>query len=171
MQDKLLMVFTGVLAVAVLIQSLLFFGMYKSIRRMTVWMDGMGKDLLRNIEAVSAKVNEGVATIKGVAEGLEPVREKLADTTDIVYRRVRELDVFLGEATDTARLEILRIQDTIHTASNRAQETIELLHGTILAPLNEINALTRALRVAMDVLFRRRRGSSGATVQDEEMFI
>lgn len=171
MQNTLLMVFTGILAVAVLIQSLLFFGMYKSIRRMTVWMDSLGKDLLRNIEVVSAKVGEGVTTIKGMAEGLEPIREKLADTTDIVHNRVIELDGFLSEATRTARLEILRIQDTIHMASDRAQETIELLHNTILTPLNEVTAITRALRVGMDVLFRRRKNPSGASAQDEEMFI
>ena len=171
MHDTLLMVFTGILAVAVLLQTFLFFGIYRSIRQMTVWMDGMGKDLLRNVEVISAKVDEGLTTIKGVAEGFKPIKEKLADTTDIIHRRVTELDIFLGEATDTARLEILRIQDTIRTASNRTQETIEILRNSILAPLNEINAITRAIRVGFDVLFHRRRNLSDSSAQDEEMFI
>lgn len=171
MHDTLLMIFTGVLAFAVLMQSLLFFGIYKSIRKMTVWMDSLGKDLLKNVEVVSAKVDEGLTTIKGIAEGLKPIEEKLTDTAEIIHRRVTKLDNFLEEATGTARLEILRIQDTIQTASRRTQETVELLNKSILAPINEISAITRAVRVGLDVLFRRRRNPSGPSAQDGEMFI
>jgi hypothetical protein len=171
MHDTLLTVFTGVLAFAVLMQSLLFFGMYRSIRKMTVWMDGLGRDLLRNAEVISAKVDEGLTAIKGVAEGLKPIEEKLTGTAEIIHKRITELDNFLAEATNAARLEILRIQDTIQTASRRAQEMMELLHKSILAPLNEVHAITRAIRVGIDVLFRRRKNPSGSSGQDEEMFI
>ncbi len=171
MHDTLLMVFTGVLAFAVLMQSLLFFGMYLSIRKMTVLMDSLGKDLLKNVEVISSKVGEGLATIKGIAETLKPIGEKLADTTEIIHRRVTELDNFLAETTDTARLEILRIQDTIQFASRRAEEAVELLHRSVLAPVNEINAIASAIRVGLDVLFRRRRNPSGPSAQDGEMFI
>jgi hypothetical protein len=171
MHDTLLMIFTGVLAVAVLMQSLLFFGIYRSVRKMTVWMDSLGKDLLRNVEAVSAKVDDGLTTIKGIAEGLKPIAEKLTDATEIVYKRIAELDNFLAEATSTARLEILRIQDTIQIASRRTQETIDVLLKSILAPLNELNAVTRAIRIGLDVLFRRRKNPSDTSAQDEAMFI
>jgi hypothetical protein len=171
MHDTLLMIFTGVLAVAVLMQSLLFFGIYRSVRKMTVWMDSLGKDLLRNVEAVSAKVDDGLTTIKGIAEGLKPIAEKLTDATEIVYKRIAELDNFLAEATSTARLEILRIQDTIQIASRRTQETIDLLLKNILAPLNELSAITRAIRIGLDVLFRRRKNPSDTSAQDEAMFI
>jgi len=169
MDQTLLMVFTGILAIAVLLQSFLFFLMYRSIHKMSIWMDSTGRDLLRNIEAVSAKVEEGLTTIKSMADGLKPIKEKLAESTDIVHRRITELDIFLADATKTAQLEILRVQDTIHTATRRAQETMDLLHDSILAPLSEISAISRAVRVGLDVLFRRRKNISAT--QDEEMFI
>lgn len=171
MHDTLLTIFTGVLAVAVLIQTFLFFGIYRSIRRLTSWMDGLSKDLLRNVEVISGKVDEGLATIKGIAEGIKPIREKLAATTDIVHKRVTELDAFLAEATSTARLEILRVQDTIHSATQKMEQTLELLRHGIVTPLNEINAISRAIRVGLDVLFRRRKNPSSTSPQDEEMFI
>jgi len=172
MHDTLLTVFTGVLAVAVLMQSLLFFGIYRSIRKITFWMEGLGKDLAKNVEVVSAKVDEGVTAIKGLAESVKPIVERLANTTDVLHKRVLELDDFLASAVRTARLEILRIQDTIQTATRRAEETMELLRKSILAPLNEVNAIIRAIRVGLDVLFRqRRRSPSGTSAQDEEMFI
>ena len=111
MDNTLLMVFTGILAVVVVIQTILFFGMYRAIRHMSVAVDGMGKDLLGYIQVVSAKVDEGVRAIKDIAEGLKPIRDKLEDTTDIIRNRVTELDGFLAEIANTARLEILRIQD------------------------------------------------------------
>jgi len=169
--ETLLTIFTGVLAIAVLIQSIVFLLMYKSIRQLTGKVDNLGNDLLRNVELVSEKVNEGLTTIRDLAKDLKPITAKLTDTAVIVHSRVKEVDAFLTEMTGTARLEILRIQETIHDASRRIQETIEILRNGFMAPLNEINAVARAIRVAMDVLFRRRRGPASASVMDEEMFI
>ncbi len=169
--QTLLAIFTGVLAVAVLIQSILFWGMYKSIRQMAVWTESLGKDLIRNIEVVSAKVDESLTTIKGIAQGLKPIQENLADTTRIIHNRVIDLDAFLAEVTSIARTEILRVQDAIDAASSRAQETLEQLHNSLLTPINEINAFARAIRVGVDILFRRRKNVSAASAQDEEMFI
>jgi hypothetical protein len=163
------MIFTGVLAFAVLVQTILFFGIYRSIRQMSTFLDAMGKDLLRNIGVISAKVDEGLAVIKDTAEGLKPIRDKLADTTDIIHSRVTEIDFFLSETADRVRQQIVRIQDSIQAATQKAEQTLDLLHKSLLVPLNEINAVSRAIRVAMDVLFRRRRNPGSA--QDEEMFI
>ncbi len=170
MHDTLLMIFTGVLALAVVVQTILFFGIYKAIRQLSSYLDEMGKDLLRNINVISEKADACLTAIKDVAEGLRPIREKLAETTDIIHRRVTELDIFLEEVTSNARLQILRIQDTIDSASQKAEHTLDLLHKSIFAPLTEISALTRGIRVAMDVLFRRRKNPS-RSAQDEEMFI
>jgi len=171
MHDTLLIVFTGVLAFAVLMQSLLFYGIYRSIRQISGWMDGAGKDLLKHVEAISAKVEEGLATIKGIAEGLKPIEENLANTAAIVHKRVLDVDHFLAEATGAARLEIAQIQDTVRAASRRIEQTLEHLHNSIVIPLNEATAITRAIRVGMDVFLGRRRNPGRATAQDEEMFI
>jgi methyl-accepting chemotaxis protein len=171
MQDTLLMVFTGILAFAVFFQTFLFFGIYKSIRRMSSWMDGWGKDLLRNAEVVSSKVEEGVTTIRNVADSLKPITQNLVGTTQTVHNRIVELDNFLADATRTAQMEIARIQDVIQTASRRTEETIEILRESVLTPVSEISAIVRAIRVSLDVLFRRRRNPSNASAQDEEMFI
>jgi hypothetical protein len=171
MHDNLLMIFTGILAVAVLVQTIVIVFIQKSISQLNIRMDSLGHDLLRNVEVVSEKVSEGLTAVRSVADDLKPITQKLASTVEIVHHRVKEADAFLAEATSTARLEILRIQDTIHDASRQAQETIDLLRNGILAPLSEINAIARAIRVAVDVLFRRRRAPSETSALDEEMFI
>jgi methyl-accepting chemotaxis protein len=171
MHDTMLTVFTGVLAAVLLVQSLVFIGIYKSIRQLAANLDRLGKDLLREIEGVSKKVDEGLTTIKAMGEGLKPIKDKLSETTSIVYNRVADLDLFLAEVTRSARLGMLRIQDTIDSASRRAEETLKILHDNILAPLNEITAITQGVRAGLNILFRRRRNPSSTSLQDEEMFI
>jgi len=169
--DTHLWILTAILAIAVVAQTVIFYLISKSLRQLTVRMDGLGKDLLRNAEVVTAKVNEGMIAVKGVAQDLKSITESLTDTAGIVNRRVKDVDAFLVETTSMARLEILRIQNTIHDATRRAEETIELLRNRILAPLNEFNAISRAVRVAADVLFRQGKRPSGTSSMDEEMFI
>lgn len=170
MHDTLLMVFTGILAFAVLVQTILLFGIFRVIRQMSVWVDGVGKDLIRNVELISSKVDEGLTAVRSVSEGMKPILGSLAQTAEVVHSRVVEVDAFLVEATNTARLEIARVQETIHSATERAQQIIETLHDNILTPLSELGALTRGIRVGFDALFRRRRNPS-RSAQDEEMFI
>ena len=81
------------------------------------------------------------------------------------------MDQFIGETTRTAQLEFMRIQDTFQLAMRRAEQAIETLKDSILAPISEANAVVRAVRMGMDVLFRRRRNPSSISAQDDEMFI
>jgi len=170
-QNTLLLVFTGILAFAVLLQTVLFFGIFRSVRQITSWTDSAGKDLLRNITDVSSKVEESLAALKGMGEDLKPITSKLADTTDIVHRRVVDLDAFLAETTNTARLEILRLQEAIQSAAQRADAILEQLQSSILSPINEISAVTRAIRAGFSVLFRGKKSVSDGSAHDDEMFI
>ncbi len=170
MQDILLTVFTGILAVAVLLQTLLFFGIYRSIRQMNDWLDTWSRDMLKHAQSVSSRVEEGVAALKNTAESLKPITQNLVHATQIVHSRVVELDQFIGETTRTAQLEFMRIQDTFQLAMRRAEQAIETLRDSILAPINEASAVVRAVRTGVDVLFRRRRSPS-ISAQDDEMFI
>jgi methyl-accepting chemotaxis protein len=170
-QATLLLVFTGILAIAVFIQSLMFYGIYRSIRQLAQRIDGIGNDLMRNVEAITFKVNEGVATIKEMGEGLRPIKERLAEVSEVISQRVSDVDSFLEEATNTAREELLRIREKIESASNKAEEALEMLRASVLTPLNELNAISRGIKAGFDMFFRRRRNPSKASPQDEEMFI
>jgi hypothetical protein len=167
MHDTLLVVFTGILAFAVLMQSILFFLMYKVIRQLTVQIDGLSKDLLKHVGRVSAKVEDTLATITSVAEIIKPVVQKLNESAEIVHGRILDLNDFLGEVTDKARLEIVELQEAVHDAMQRAQEVISALKANLLAPINQINAIIHGVRIAMDVLFRRRnKTASQSSIED-----
>jgi hypothetical protein len=168
----LLEVFTGVVAVSLLLQSLALLGMYRSIRVLAARIEIVSGSLVKNVDALSQKVEQLIATILAVAEGARSLQENLTSTSAIVQKRVAELDSFIGEATDVARLQILRIQDVVDTASRRVEATLDVLHDNILAPVTEVSAIARGVKVALDVLLRKRKSPTGSTtLQDEEMFI
>lgn len=111
-----------------------------------------------------------MTTVNSMAEELKSVQDKLANTTAIVHKRVVELDSFLAETANIARLEILRIQDVVDLATRHIEETFELIHKSIARPISEISALHRGIKVGLDVLFHKRK-SHIASSQDDEMFI
>jgi hypothetical protein len=169
--DTLLLLFTGVVAVSLLLQSLALLGMHRSIRTLAARIDAVSINLVKNINVLSEKVDQLLATMKGMADGVRSLQDNLTSTSAIVKKRVAELGSFVAEVTDTARLQVLRIQDIVDTASRRVEETIDVLHNGILAPITEVNAIVRGVKVGLDALLRKRKSPSSSTPQDEEMFI
>jgi hypothetical protein len=170
MHDTILLIFTGILAIAVLFQTFLFFGMFQAIRRMAAWMDNSGKDLLRNVENIAAKTEESFAAIKRIADGFKPIQEKVLDTAEIIHKRAIDADLFLGETIDTARSEIACVQAAIKSAKVRIEELLETLQNSVLVPISQVTAISRAVRVGFDALFRQRKKAS-SSMHDDEMFI
>ena len=171
MPESLLTVFAGIVTVALLLQSLAFVGLYRSVRSLASRLDKLSDDLTSHANDLGRKADDLMSTVKQLAEGLKSIEEKVNDTMAIVHNRVVELDRFLGDATDTARLQVLRLQDVVATAARRAEETCDILQSSILAPVGEVNAIVRGARVALDVLLRRRKLRARLSHQDEEMFI
>ena len=62
--ENILLAFTGILAFAVLLQSLLFIGIYRSIRQMNDWLSTWSKEMLKHAQIVSSRVEEGVSAIQ-----------------------------------------------------------------------------------------------------------
>jgi len=169
--ETILAIFTGILAFAVLMQTLLFFGIYRSVRRIVEWMDGAGKDLLKNVNVISSKVDECLVTVKGIGEELKPIAAKIGDAVEIAHKRIVAMDAFLSETTGKARVEILRLQNTLQSAIERVNEVVERLCDSILIPINEINAIARGIRTGLDFLFGRRKSITSRSAHDEGMFI
>ncbi len=167
-----LTVFTGVVALALLLQSLAFMGLYRSVRSLSARVDVISKDLAKTISGLTADVSQALATVKSVAEGVQSLKEKVLSTSDMIQRRVGDMDSFLHDLTEAARLEVARIQDAIDTASRQIEDTFELLHRSVLVPVREVTAVVRGFRAGLDFFLRKSpKSPSGASHLDEEMFI
>jgi hypothetical protein len=169
--NTLLMVFVGVASVAIVLQALALIGIYRAVRILSNRLDEMASGIVRDLNALATKADDVLATVKSVGEGINSLRQNLEKTLAIVHTRIESIDNFLGETTDIARLEILRLQDAIDTSARKVEEVFDVLRSSILAPAMEVNAIVRGIRTGIDFLFRRQKGISRGVHQDEEMFI
>ncbi len=169
--QNLLVVFTGIVAVALLLQSLAIWGIYKYLRGLSSRLDRTISSLTKTTESISSNLTDLISTARNLAEKFHAIEESIGSTTEIVQKRIVQLDGFLEETTDAARLQVARIQEALDSASQRVEETFSVLHDRILAPVNELSAIITGIKVALDVLAGRRRRPVNTSRQDEEMFI
>ncbi len=167
----LLAVFTGIVAVSLFMQSLALLGIFRSIRNISDRIDKLSTDLSRNADNISNRGAEVLAAIKAFTERFHAMQENLTATTEVVQRRVVEVDAFLEETVQAGRLQVARIQETVDNASRRVEETFDVLQNRVLAPINQLNAVITGIRVGLDVLRGRRKRPVNPSQQDEEMFI
>ncbi len=169
--EILLAVFAGLTSLALLLQGVALVSLARRLRDIKAAFDARSEKLAKQVDTITGQVASLVGMINSTAEKANQIEENVAAVTAIVRHRVVELDAFLNEATDAARLQMARFQDIIETTSQRVDETMDTLQNAIVVPITEISAVIRGIRSGLDVLFGRRRGSSLRSHNDEEMFI
>jgi hypothetical protein len=153
MSEALLAVFTGILALAVLMQSVVLFLAFRHFRK-------LAENVLPGVKKVAEQAETALEKVSEIADTVKPAAQKLAASATAVHDRVVEIDGFLGEVVENSRREIVAIQETIHVVTERTQEAVNALSDNVLMPITRVNALTQALKVAASVFFRRRKAAS-----------
>jgi len=172
MQDTLLLtIFVGVIAVAALVQTVAMIMLFSALRSTGTRIEGVFTVLLKDIESLSDKADQVLSSVKTIATGIEGARDNLVQTTALVRNRASQLDGFLEEATNSARMQIAALQDLVETSARRIDQTIEAIQQGLLVPIKEISALVAGFRVGWDVLLGKRKRPLDRFQHDEEMFI
>ncbi len=170
-QATLVTIFTGIAALALLLQSIAFLFISRSMRDMSVKVNRMSTDLSKTIGTLSTKTEELLSIIRGIAERIQTLENHLTATSAIIQKRVLELDSFLEETTEAARQQVLRIQGVVENVSHKVEETFDLIHEGVITPAAELNALIKGIRVGLDFLLRTRKQPARTSHQEDEMFI
>ena len=166
-----LTVFTGIVALVLLMQGIALVVLYRKLRELSVRLEAARATLVKQVEVLEVKADGFLTVLESMAGKVQVVQESVSAITNVVHRRILDVDAFLAETTDTARLQIAKFQGVMDTTSRKIEETLDLLQGTVLTPIVEIQALIRGVRVGMEMLFGRRRLPANRSHQDEEMFI
>ena len=167
----LLAIFTGLVAVALLLQGLALLAISRKLRDLSAQFDTLSARLTKQVDALTVQAQDFLSVIKKTAERVNAVQDNVAAITKVVYDRAVAVDAFIEEATDAARLQIAKLQDVVETTAGRIDATINTLQDAIIVPVREAQAIVRGIRSGLDVLFRRRALPSRRSDPDEEMFI
>ncbi len=164
-------VFIAIAALALVFQGIALWGIRNSMRTASTRIDTVSADLQKEIEVFTAGLSELLEILKPLAQNIQTIQQHVAATTETVHKRVKDLDGFLQDSTDAARLQIARIQDLVETVSKQVEETFYIIQKGLLTPVTEASAIVRGVKVGLEIFLRGRQRPTHASHQDEEMFI
>ncbi len=108
--ETVLTIFVIIAALALVLQGLAMFGLYKVVQRM--------QGEIANIRAeLAARINPLAETLTGmITEAREPLRmitADLAEVTRVLRERAGSVDDVLDDLVDRFRLQVIRVDKTI----------------------------------------------------------
>ena len=157
-------VFVAVAAIALLIQAGMLFGVWKSAKAMEQQVAKLAPKVESLAETSRAAIDEGRASMKEITERTK----EILDTTQ---RQLDRVDDVLEDAAARAKVQFDRAEMVMDDVMSRAQQTVAAVHGGVMKPIREINAVAAGIRAAIQYFMRGTRPNPDEVTADEEMFI
>jgi hypothetical protein len=151
-------------AVAIVLQALLLFAIYRQTRALG--------------ERVSILVPKLESTLESAQRTLEQSRRQIAEVTtkanqvlDTAQVQLVRVDQVLEDVTARARAQLDHIEMVLDDTISRVHQTVTALHGAVLRPLKEVAGVAVGIRAAVAYLLKGGRPNVAQATQDDEMFI
>jgi hypothetical protein len=100
------------------------------------------------------------AIIEMAKDEAADVRGLLGDTTALARREL-----------ERTRARVNHVQETLATATDQFQKTVEIVQHSVLEPAREFSYIMAGVRRAVETLMAGKRLPVNRAYQDEEMFI
>ena len=157
-------VFVAVAAAALVAQAILLAGIQKSMRSMKETVDRIAP----RAEALLETSRDAIIQSR---EEIRTITQKTNDILTVTKNQVEKIDAVVTDATTRAKAQLERAEFVIDDTMNRAHQTVAMVHGGILKPLREINAVAMGIKAAVQYFSKGNRPSPDRATADEEMFI
>jgi hypothetical protein len=157
-------VFVFVAAVAMLVQAGYLFGIYKTLR-------SIQENTSRVLPKVEALVTSSQAAVEDGRATIAEITTKAHAILDTSQKQLQTVEDFLTEAASRGRVQMDRAELFLDDTMGRAQQTVAMVHSTVITPIRQINGLATGIRAALQFILRGNRPSPDRATVDEEMFI
>ena len=164
-----LTIFIIIAALALVLQGLAMFGLYKVAERMHGEVASLRAEVSSRIDPLADSL------VEVVRESRDPVRSialDLAEVARVLRDRTGNMDEVMDDLLDRFRLQVIRVDQTITDVLEKVDKTTTSVQRNIIAPVSEASALLKGVQAGLDFFFSRRRQNYSSDVpQDEQMFI
>jgi hypothetical protein len=157
-------VFTGVAAIAMVMQAAMMYGVSKSARAVAERVAQLAPKVESLAESSRAAIDEGRAS-------MAEITSRTKEILDTTQRQLNRVDHVLEDVEERARVQLDRAEAVVDDAVSRAQQTVAIVHGGIMKPIREINGVAAGVRAAIHYFMRGGRPTPDRVTVDEEMFI
>ena len=157
-------VFTGIAAVALIIQMAFLFGIFRAVK-------GMQERSAAFMDRWEPVADSSLKALEQLREQSTDILKKINELTDSTKAQVDKVDSILSDVSEFSKTQLGRVDHTVEGTLQRLNETSEALQDTLLAPIRQVRAMISALSAIAESLFSGRRQTVDRATTDEEMFI
>jgi hypothetical protein len=172
--ENLTTLFIAITAAAVLLQACVLVALYFAVRKSSTKMEALAEEVktkaLPTLEMVQTTLTE-------LRPKLQVITDHLMETTVLVRNEVERVDATVSDATDRARLQIIRADEMLTRTLDRVEQTSDLVSKTVVSPVRQVSGIIQGVTAGLEFFLSHRgrkngdsRGSRRAVPQDE-MFI
>ncbi|HTP85621.1 MAG TPA: hypothetical protein VMJ34_01685 [Bryobacteraceae bacterium] len=160
-------VFTGIAAIAILLQAGILFGMFRAVRAI---QKAVG-DTVPKVESLVENVNGVIPKVNALVESSKATVEESRQLIASAQAQVTKLDEVVTDAANRARVQMDRVEMVLDNTMDKAQQTVNVVSNGVLRPLREVQGIVAGIQAAFGYLLRSARPSVDKATSDEEMFI
>ncbi len=156
--SRLLMIFVGMVAVAMSAQAValvaMAIGAAKARKR--------GMEIAEELRIKVLPVIDGAQEIlRDTTPKIKIITENLVETSHIVRSQAQEFDATLSEVNDRTRAQVARVDGMITSTLTTTAEIVATIQQSIRVPVRQVAGLVNGLKAGLDVLVGRAKSFGG----------
>ncbi len=172
MQNEIAIIFVIIVAVAVLIQAGILLGIFQALSRLNRQVTEARESFDRTKEPLFNDIRTLLAQSIDLVSNLNRISGDFSKISSTARAQVEKLDGLVSETTDFARQHVHRLDAIVTDAIDHIEKTSRAVQETILAPVREVSAVIKGVKIGLDLLTAKRRPTTvDKATQDEAMFI
>jgi uncharacterized protein YoxC len=164
-QSHYLLIFTGLVAAAVLIQALSLAVIAIAGLRVAKQMGKLSEEakqkmspMLDRVESISGRMEGLMHVMQDVATDVAPKIKRattnIEESTDIYRAKIVQVESLIDDTTMKARRQTDRVDSMITNAMDRTHEITETVGNAIMSPARQMAGLVGGARATIDSLLR-----------------
>lgn len=153
--SKLLMIFVGLVALAMVVQAI-------ALVLMAIGAAKARKRAMAIVEEVREKAMPAIDStqefIRSYAPKMMTLAENLVETSNVVRSKVAEFDATLSDVNNKTRAQAARVDGIVTSVLTGTAEVVQAIQHGIRVPVREFTGIMNGLKAGLDVLVGRTKG-------------
>ncbi|HTD95687.1 MAG TPA: hypothetical protein VK627_02110 [Edaphobacter sp.] len=159
---RLLMIFIGILACAMLIQAIavviVAVGAAKARKQMLGFADEFRSKAMPMFETVAPMMQEARDLFHDASPKVKIITENLVETSHLVRNKAQEFDATVTDVNVKTRAQVARVDSMVTSVLATTSEIANSIQHGIRTPVREVSGLVQGLKAGLDVLVGRAKG-------------
>jgi predicted PurR-regulated permease PerM len=161
--------FIVIAALSIFVQMCILVAMFVQVRVAVTTFTRIGKELQDKIDPILQRTNR---ILENSEDRIASIMSDASELTRLARSQAQKADRIVTEATDRLRAQIIRTDQILTGTLEVIEEAGTTFRNKVWQPVNQVSAVIKGIKAALEVLgMPRRRRSTEATMQDEELFI